>query len=93
MNLNNLGLAKAARAIITGEDKVVEKLKQHKLHLILLAKDSGSSTTKKIKDKASFYGVRVNCELTSQELSQAIGEINIHVIGIYNEGFAKLIEK
>ena len=93
MNLNNLGLAKAARGIITGEDKVVEKIRQKKVFLVILASDSGNSTTKKIKDKASFYGIDINCEHTSEELSQAIGEVNIHVIGVTNRGFVKILEK
>ncbi|MCR5787360.1 MAG: ribosomal L7Ae/L30e/S12e/Gadd45 family protein [Acholeplasmatales bacterium] len=93
MNLNNLGLAKAARALITGEDKVVEKIQQGKAYLVILASDTGQSTSKKIKDKTSFYKVPLIVECSSAELSNAIGGTNIHVIAVMNRGFAKLLEK
>jgi ribosomal protein L7Ae-like RNA K-turn-binding protein len=93
MNLNNLGLAKAARAIITGEDKVVEKIQQGKAYLVILASDTGASTSKKIKDKTSFYKVPLINDMSSLELSNAIGEQNIHVIAVLNRGFVKLLEK
>lgn len=93
MNLNNLGLAKAARGLIIGEDKVVEKIRSNQCYLVILANDSGTNTLKKIKDKTSFYKINLNTEHTSSELSQALGESNVHVIAITNRGFAKLLEK
>ena len=93
MNLNNLGLAKSARGLITGEDKVVEKIRSKEAFLVILASDTGTSTTKKIKDKTSFYNIPLNCEHTSSELSHALGETNVHVVAILNRGFAKLLEK
>lgn len=93
MNLNNLGLCKAARGLICGEDKVVEKIQQNKCYLVILASDTGKNTFKKIKDKTSFYNINLNTEHTTLELSNAIGENNVHVIAITNRGFAKLLEK
>ncbi len=93
MNLNNLGLAQSARAIIIGEDNVLEKLRKNKIFLIILANDSGNTTLKKFRDKASFYKVNVNEDCTSDELSKAIGKNNVHVIGLMNRGFVKLLEK
>ncbi len=93
MNLNNLGLAALAGQIISGEDKVVEKIRKKEAYLVFLAKDSGHTTSKKIKDKTSFYNVKLNEDFTSEELSHAIGKTNIHVIAVLNRGFAKLLEK
>ena len=93
MNLNNLGLAAAAGQIISGEDKVIEKIRSKQAFLVFLAKDSGNSTSKKIKDKTSFYNIKLNEEFTSEELSHAIGKTNIHVIAVMNRGFANLLEK
>ncbi len=93
MNLNNLGLINKARGLICGEDKVVEKLRDEQVYYIFLAKDSGKNTLKKINDKASFYNVEVNLDYTSDELSQVLGKINVHVVGITNKGFLKIIEK
>jgi len=93
MNLNNLGLAKVARGLISGVDKVVEKIRSGEAYLVILATDTGATTSKKIKDKTSFYNVKLNNEHTSVELSNAIGESNVHVIAVTNRGFAKLLEK
>ncbi len=93
MNLNNLGLCKAANGLICGEDKVVEKIQQNKCYLVILASDTGKNTFKKIKDKTSFYNINLNTEHTTAELSNAIGGTNVHVIAITNRGFAKLLEK
>lgn len=93
MNLNNLGLINKARGLICGEDKVVEKLRDEQVYYIFLASDSGKNTLKKINDKASFYNVEVNLDYTSSELSQVLGKTNVHVVGITNRGFLKIIEK
>lgn len=93
MNLGNLGLCKASGKLISGSDKVVEKLKEGKIFLIILASDSGFRTEKLIKDKASFYNVKVISDIDSATLSKAIGESNKHVIGIMDRGFAKILEK
>ncbi len=93
MNLNNLGLCKAAKGLIVGESKVLDKIKSKEAYLVILASDTGVNTFKRIKDKTSFYNINLNTEHTSSELSRALGMENVHVIAIMNRGFAKLLEK
>ncbi len=46
---------------------------------------------KKIRDKASYYGIDVMESLTSKQLSQSIGKLNIKVIAILDMGFKNII--
>jgi ribosomal protein L7Ae-like RNA K-turn-binding protein len=59
--------------------------------LIALASDASENTKKKIRDKASYYGIDVIESLTSTQLSQSIGKTNIKVIAILDEGFKNII--
>jgi ribosomal protein L7Ae-like RNA K-turn-binding protein len=93
MGLQNLGLCKAARKLVVGEDFTVEAIRNGSCHLVFLASDASKNTTKKIKDKSSYYKVEVIDTYTSNELSQAIGEANRMVIGITDRGFAKILKK
>ena len=91
--LNNLGLCAKSRNLISGEDLVVESIKKNKVFYIFLANNASDNTKKKINDKAKFYNVLVNMDYSSEELSHAIGLTNRMVVGITNEGFAKILKK
>lgn len=91
--LNNIGLCQRAGGIVSGEEMVVEELRQGKIFLIFLAKDAGANTTKKIKDKAKFYNVEVNESYSSLELSNAIGKNGRMVLGISNKNFLNILKK
>ena len=88
---HNLGLAYKARKIAVGTELSIEKMRQKKAVLIVLASDASENTKKKIRDKASYYGIDVMESLTSTQLSQAIGKTNIKVIAILDEGFKNII--
>jgi ribosomal protein L7Ae-like RNA K-turn-binding protein len=87
----NLGLAYKARKIAVGTELSIEKMRQKKAVLIALASDASENTKKKIRDKASYYGIDVMESLTSTQLSQSIGKTNIKVIAILDVGFKNII--
>ncbi len=91
--LNNIGLCNRAGKTLTGTDIVVEGLRNNKVLLVFLATDTAKNTSKKILDKATFYGVEVIQKYTSALLSQALGKTNCHVVGIIDRGFAKLLKE
>ena len=82
--LSNLGLAKRSGKIVSGNNTV---------YLVFLASDTEKNTTKRISDKTTFYEVSLNKNYTSNDLSQAIGGKNVHVIGIMDRGFAQLLKE
>ncbi|UDM31652.1 L7Ae/L30e/S12e/Gadd45 family ribosomal protein [Lentilactobacillus laojiaonis] len=71
--LNFLGIAKRAGKIVTGQDIILSNIKKNKVYFLFIAKDSGQSTIKKFNDKAKFYQVPVNNNLSKDEISSAIG--------------------
>lgn len=88
-----LGMAIRARKVITGEETVVNAIRSGKVYLVLLASDTLTNTTKKIKDKSKFYNVEVIDRYNTLELAKYLGKTR-KVIGITDKGFAKsMLEK
>ncbi len=88
---NTIGLAFRARKVIVGTDSTIASLRMGKLQLILLATDASHTTKKKVYDKAKFYQVEVIEELSSFDISMALGKDDIKVIGITDRGFSQLL--
>ncbi len=93
MNVNSLGLAYRARKLVVGTDITLSQLTKKKLCLIIIASDASDATKKKIYDKAKTYHVKVIDNVSSQELSEAIGKYGIKVIGVTDKGFGRLLLK
>ena len=93
MNLSSLGLAFRARKLVVGTDITLAQLTKKKLSLVILASDASEQTKKKIYDKAKTYGTKVIEEVTSDQLSQALGKFGIKVIGVADQGFSQLLIK
>lgn len=91
--LGNLGLCAKASGLVSGEEIVVEGIKNNEIYYVFLANDVSNNTKKKILDKCNTYNVEV-CESFSHiELSKAIGKENRMVIGITNINFLKILKK
>ena len=54
--LNILGLANAARKIVTGET-LIKKIRAKKVSLVLIAENASENTKKKITDKCHYYDI------------------------------------
>ncbi len=91
--LSTLGIAVRSGKVVSGEDIVVDTVRNSKAHLVLLAKDAGKNTTKKINDKCLYYNVLVIDDYTISEISKAIGKSNRVVIAITDKGFAQSLIK
>lgn len=91
--LNILGLANAARKIVTGET-LIKKIRAKKVSLVLIAENASENTKKKITDKCHYYDIPFYImDEDSDVLGNAIGKENRVAIGIADRGFAKkLIE-
>lgn len=86
--LSNLGLARMANALLTG-DLLYKNLA--KVKLLILATDASEKTKERIYKKAHFYQLPVVEKYTSQELSIAINLSNRMVIGITETNFARML--
>lgn len=91
--LNLLGLMMRAGKIVTGEDLIIKNIKEKKINLLLISKDCGVNTYKKLTDKSTYYDIEVVQYFSTEEISRAIGKENRVAIGITDIGFSnKLAE-
>lgn len=86
--LNLLGLAQRAGMLITGEDMVMEAIKNQKASIVIVASDSSERSMKQFKNKCNTYNVKLNDDYTNEEISHAIGKER-KSCAIINQGFAK----
>ena len=90
--LNLLGIARRAGKIVSGEGIVLNAIKKEKVKFLLIASDTGASTTKKFLNKTDFYNVPFNHEITKSDLSDAIGQSRT-IVGITDNGFARKLNE
>lgn len=89
---NLLGLAMRARKLATGEELVINEVRNKKCKLVILATDAGPNTTKTVTNKCNSFNVPLVQHGTRYELGYAIGKAERVTIGILDTGFAKSIQ-
>lgn len=89
--LNLIGLATRARKVSLGEEQIVRDIRKKKAKLVLIAKNTGHQTKKKLTDKCNFYEVPFQFIDDRETLSQAIGKEDRVAIAILDQGFANKI--
>lgn len=89
--LKTIGLAYRADKLVSGEEFSLDLIKKERATLVFLANDAGINTTKQIQDKTKFHNISLNQDLSTDELSRAIGKTNRKVICITSKAFAKLL--
>jgi ribosomal protein L7Ae-like RNA K-turn-binding protein len=90
--MNLLGLAQRAGKLETGTDFVLRAITAQKARLVVLANDASVNLEKKMSDKSAFYKVPLIAELSTAELSIAVGHKR-SVVAVMDSGFAKSITK
>jgi len=90
--LNFLGLALSAGVVITGEEMVVQAVRNQKVYLVILAEDISHHTFKKVTDKCRHYNVECIQKATSDQLGHALGKSFRKVIGITDRKFADALK-
>lgn len=91
--LRFLGLAFSAGAVITGEEQVIQAVRNKKVYLVIVAEDISPQTLKKVTDKCKFYGIPWIQKGTSEKLGHALGKGFRKIIGIADQNFAQALEK
>lgn len=86
--LKILGLAYRARKAVLGEE-VLNRIR--KVRLLFLASDLSDKSRERFEKKCYFYELDHIDKYDCEELSNAIGRNNVKVIGITDDGFARLI--
>lgn len=89
--LNYLGLARRAGKTVLGTDAVLKNLNKKQTYIILVANDSSYATIDKVEKKGFYYQIPVIKKYSTEELSKSLGTTNLKVVGINDQGFAKVI--
>ena len=90
--LNLLGMATAARKLVSGEEQVIQSIQRQKGNLVICTKDCSASTVKKIKNKCEYYEIPFVRQFETDELSLAIGKRRSIVL-VDDRGFTKSLLK
>jgi len=90
--LGHIGLAARARKLTSGEDQVLDSIRSKRAKIVFLASDAGINTTKRITDKCAYYQIMLINDLSSDDITKAIGKENRKVIAIIDQQFAQMIK-
>jgi len=90
---NLLGLAYVAKKIIIGSDECIEAIKNNKVFLVYLDKNTNTNIEKQLIKLCESHNVVLDKTLSSEELSHSIGLKNIKVIGVIDKGFSTSMMK
>jgi ribosomal protein L7Ae-like RNA K-turn-binding protein len=88
-----LGLAMRARALVTGDEACLVAIRSGTAKLTILAGDAGPNTTKKYKDKCTFYHVPILQVGSKERLGAMIGKRERAVIVVTQDGFARRLQE
>lgn len=86
-----LGLSARARKVCSGS-QLIDAIRHHKVHLVIIAKNASDNSQKKISDKCIYYHIDYIIDGESELLSHAIGKENRVALGIMDKGFADKIK-
>lgn len=86
--LNLLGLAQRANALVSGDEQVEKAIKKGKVKLIILANDVSEKTLARYQAFSETYKLPLNSDFNKIEISQAIGKSRA-ILGLTNAGMSK----
>ena len=86
-----LGLAKRARALISGETGCIQSIKRNECKLLILAEDASDNTKDKLISIAKKYKMEYVIFGNKSELAKAIGKEYTAAIAILDDNFTKAI--
>ena len=87
---NYLGLARRAGLIITGSEKVLEKIKTKLVKLVIVSSIASDNTKKRFSDKANFYQIDY-LVIDNNLLIKVYKDNPPKVLGVTDLGFARKI--
>ncbi|WP_071131437.1 L7Ae/L30e/S12e/Gadd45 family ribosomal protein [Enterococcus timonensis] len=92
LGLNLLGLAQRAGKLASGEQTVLQNIRNQNAKLVLLCSDASDNTQKNIRDKCNFYHIELRVVYTSDQLSAALGKKRF-VCALLDSGFSKRMDE
>ena len=94
--LMTVGLAAKARAIVCGTEQICDAVRngKNKPLLVIEACDTSDNTHKRLNDKCSYYGVRLErIEADTVALGYSVGKrAAVAAVGITDAGICRAVE-
>ena len=89
--LSLLGLAMRGRNLVSGEQQVVEAIRDGSAYMVVLATDASANTSKLYHDKTTYYEVPLYEFGTKELLGGAIGKDYRSAVAVTESGLANSI--
>jgi len=92
--LNALGLAQRARALISGENIVLDAILNKKAKLVLVSNDISDGSLKKISDKSRTNEIElIQIDFDRYDIGKAIGKEFRVCLAVTDKNFVSMIKK
>ncbi len=91
--LSTLGLCKKAGFLKSGDQAVMDAVKEHKALLVIIAENASDNTKKRFKDKCSFRNIPCFTYSEKEQLGKALGSGEKAVVAVTDKGFSESITK
>jgi ribosomal protein L7Ae-like RNA K-turn-binding protein len=91
--LSYVGLAQRAGKLVSGDEPVMQAIRNRSAQLVFVATDASELAKKKYRDKCLFYKISVIELLPRSELGRSIGKQERVVLAVLDLGLSKLIRK
>jgi len=94
--LRSLGLCAKAGKLVFGVPMICESLASgRKPYLVLGAADNAENSAKRLRDKCTFYNVRLAvCDVNGEALAHAVGKTgHLAAVAVTDENLCRLVEK
>ncbi len=88
-----IGFATRSGNISSGQEQVINSIRNGKAYLVIISKDISEGSRKKLRDKCKYYEVDFIELMERDELSKCIGKTNKTCVSINDEGFKNSILK
>lgn len=89
--LSLLGLAQRGRNLVSGEQQVLQAIRDGSAYLVLVADDASENSQKLFRDKSSYYDVPFFTIASKEEIGHALGKELRSSLAVVEPGFAKKI--
>ncbi len=89
--ISKVSLAYNAKKVVISGDLVLNEIKKNNIYLIFIANGLSSNLKDKVVKKASDKNIKYIDILTEDEISNAVSNKNIKIIGISDPNLSKLI--
>ncbi|WP_240666552.1 L7Ae/L30e/S12e/Gadd45 family ribosomal protein [Longirhabdus pacifica] len=89
--ISHLGLATRASKCVTGDEKVMQAIRNKQAKLVILSTDASDGTKKKVMDKCKSYDIPLFEYMTMEEIGNSTGKSERATAAVMDAGFAKMI--